>query len=168
MVEAGILGGDERVELIDGELIKMPPIGPAHADIVNYLIRVFARHLGDDKLVTIQNPVHLDRYGEVYPDAAIVHNRRYVNAHPLPEGVLLIIEVADSTLTYDRDTKVSRYAAHGINEAWIINVAERCVEIYSQPHPEEQRYGSVQRVEHGTLAAGKIPEVRLALGELFL
>jgi Uma2 family endonuclease len=168
MAETGILGKNERVELIDGELIAMPPIGPKHADIVNYITRIFARHLGDDKLVTIQNPVHLDRYGEVYPDATIVRNRRYFHAHPLPRDVLLIIEVSDSTLGYDRDTKLPHYAVHGIGEVWLINVPERCVELYRQPHSEEQRYQNVQRVERGTVAAQAIPEVRLPLSELFL
>jgi Uma2 family endonuclease len=168
MAETGILGENERVELIDGELIKMPPIGPRHADIVNYITRNFARHLDADKLLTIQNPVHLDRYGEVYPDAAIVQNRRYSDAHPLPNDVLLIIEVSDSTLSYDRDTKVPRYAAHGIGEVWLINVPERCVECYRQPYPEEQRYKGVQLIEHGTVVAQEIPEVELVLRELFL
>lgn len=167
MTEAGILGIEERVELIDGELIKMPPIGPRHADIVNYITRNFARHLGDDKLVTIQNPVHLDDYGEVYPDAAIVRNRRYFDTHPLPNDVLLIIEVSDSTLGYDRDTKVPRYAVRGIGEVWLINVPERCVELYRQPCPEEQQYQNVQRVERGTVVAQAIPEVGLVLSELF-
>jgi Uma2 family endonuclease len=167
LAEVGILAEDERVELIDGELIEMPPIGPKHADIVNYITRIFARHLSEDKLVTIQNPVYLDRYGEVYPDAVIVRNRRYFDAHPRPNDVLLIIEVSDSTLGYDRDTKVPCYAAHGISEVWIINVPERCVEIYRQPRPEEHCYEGVQRVEHGTLAAQEIPEVRLVLSELF-
>jgi Uma2 family endonuclease len=167
MAQIGILGEDERVELIDGELIEMPPIGPRHADIVNYINRVFTRHLGDDKLVIIQNPMHLDRYGEVYPDAVIVRNRRYFDAHPRPDDVFLLIEVSESTLGYDRDTKVPRYAAHGIREVWILNVPERCVEIYRQPHPEEWRYESVQRVEGGTFTAQEIPEVTLVLSELF-
>lgn len=167
MAEAGILGENERLELIDGELITMPPIGPKHADIVNYINRSFARHLSDDKLVTIQNPVHLDRYGEVYPDAVIVRNRRYIDAHPAPKDVLLIIEVSDSTLGYDRGTKIPRYAAHGIGEVWLINVPEYCVERYRRPHSEEQHYEVVQRVERGTVAAQAIPEVRLALSELF-
>lgn len=167
MAEAGIFGENERVELIDGELIEMPPIGPQHADIVNYINRVFARQVGDDKLVTIQNPVHLDRYGEVYPDAVIVRNRRYFDAHPHPEDVFLIIEVSDTTLDYDRDMKIPRYAAHGIREVWIINVPERCVEIYRQPRPEERRYESIQRVEHGTLAVQEIPKVTLGVSELF-
>jgi Uncharacterized protein conserved in cyanobacteria len=168
MAETRILGEDDRVELIDGELIEMPPIGPKHADAVNYITRVFDHFvLGEDKLLTIQNPVHLDRYGEVYPDAVIVRNRRYFDAHPRPDDVFLIVEVSESTLSYDRDIKIPLYAAHGIGEVWIINVPEHCVEIYRQPRPEERRYESIQRVEHGTIAAQDMPTVTLALSELF-
>ncbi len=167
MGEAGIFTEDDRVELIDGELIEMPPIGPKHVDTVNRLNRLFDRHVGDDKLVSIQNPVYLDRYGEVYPDVTILRERNYSDANPRPNDVLLIIEVSDSTLGYDRDTKIPRYAAQGIQEVWIINVPERYLEIYREPRPEEQRYSSCERIEHGEISAQEVPEVTLDLNTLW-
>ena len=167
MGEAGIFTEDDRVELIDGELIEMPPIGPKHVDTVNRLNRLFDRHVGDDKLVSIQNPVYLDRYGEVYPDVTILRERNYSDTNPRPSDVLLIIEVSDSTLGYDRDTKIPRYAAHGIQEVWIINVPERYVEIYRELRPEEQRYASCERIEGGEIFAHGVPEVTLDLNMLW-
>ncbi len=167
MAEAGILGEDDRVELIEGELIQMPPIGAKHAEVVDYINDVFSHQAGDDKRTRVQNPVQLGDYGEVYPDIAILRKRRYFDAHPGPGDVFLIIEVSDSTLTYDRDLKVPLYAAHSIPEVWLINVAERCIEIFRQPSPTERRYESVQRIERGAVTPMHVPDVSLALSELF-
>ena len=167
MAEAGILGEEDRVELIEGELIQMPPIGAKHAEVVDYINDVFSRQVGDDKRVRIQNPVQLSDYGELYPDVTILRKRRYFDAHPGPDDVLLIMEVSDSTLAYDRDIKVPLYAAHGILEVWLINIKERCIEIYRNPSPEKRRYQSIQRIERGAITAANVPEVALSLSELF-
>jgi Uma2 family endonuclease len=167
MGQAGIFTEDDRVELIDGELIEMPPIGPKHVDTVNRLNRLFDRQVGDDKLVSIQNPVDLDRYGEVYPDVTILRERNYLDANPCPSDVLLIIEVSDSTLGYDRDNKIPRYAAHAIQEVWIINVLKRYVEVYREPLPQEQRYASCEQIERGKISAQEVPEVALDLTALW-
>lgn len=167
MADAGILTEQDRVELIDGELIDMAPIGPQHADLTDYLLRSFARQLPEDKIVRIQNPLQLNRYDEVYPDAAIVHNRRYTDRHPYPEDVDLIVEVADTSLSYDRGTKLPLYSAYRIPEVWIINVQEKCVEIYRIPQPETRRYEFVERFVRGICSPTVISELKLAIDELF-
>ncbi|MGH8535656.1 MAG: Uma2 family endonuclease [Gammaproteobacteria bacterium] len=167
MAEAGILGEDDRIELIEGELIQMPPIGARHAEVVDYVNDVFSRQAGDDKRTRVQNPVQLGDYGELYPDIAILRKRRYFDAHPGPGDVFLIIEVSDSTLTYDRDLKVPLYAVHGIPEVWLISVTERCIDIFRQPSPAERRYESIQRIERGAVTPLHVPGVSLALSELF-
>jgi Uma2 family endonuclease len=167
MGEAGILNEDSRVELIDGELIEMAPIGPKHASIVDLLSNCLSRQIDADKLLRTQNPIVLDRFGEVQPDIAIVRKRSYFDAHPGPEDALLLIEVSDRTIGYDRDTKIPRYAAHGIPEVWIVSVAERWIEIYREPQPSAQRYENIKRIDHGELSVLLVPEVMLALSDLW-
>lgn len=172
MAEAGIFGESERVELIDGELVDMPPIGPAHADIVNVLVKALSRALshtcaGERYLLTVQNPVQLHQYAEVYPDAAVVRQQRYNESHPTPEDVFLIIEVSDTTLTYDREVKIPSYAACGIPEAWIINIVDRCVEVYREPDCKARRYSRRQRIRTGTVCMRGQADLKLEPSELF-
>jgi len=167
MGEVGLLTEDDRIELVEGELIDMAPIGPKHADLTNYLLRLFARQLAEDKMVAVQNPVRFARYCELYPDLAIVRNRRYSTAHPGPQDVYLIVEIADTTLAYDRGTKLPLYAAHRIPEVWIIDVGENRIEIYGEPDAEARRYLVGAQIKEGVLSSALIPEVKLVLGELF-
>ena len=112
---AGILKHDERVELIEGEIIVMPPIGPGHAAIVNISNQVFSRLAENRYIVSIQNPIHLDDGSEPQPDVALLRPRDddYFCSHPTPSDVLLVIEVADSSLEYDRQTKAPPVRAGG-------------------------------------------------------
>ena len=102
MAEAGILHEDDRVELIEGELIEMAAIGTRHFTCVNGLTRFLVRSVGDEAIVSVQNPVRLDEYGEPQPDLAVIRPRDYRESLPTPEDVLLLIEVSDTTLAYDR------------------------------------------------------------------
>ena len=139
IAEAGILTEDDRVELIEGELIDMAPIGSSHADYVDRLAELLFSQIGGKFRVRIQNPVQLDDYSEPEPDIVIAKNRSYREAHPGPQDILLLIEVADSTLKYDRDIKIPLYARCGIPEVWLIDVQNKRLEIHRQPSQEGYR-----------------------------
>jgi len=136
MAESGVLRSDARVELLDGQIIDMAPIGPAHGGSVNRLIRLFAELGGGRWLVSAQNPVHLDRHSEpqARPHAAETAPDDYTTRHPGPEDVLLLIEVADTSLAYDRLEKLPAYGRAAIAEVWIVNLSEQAIEVYREPH----------------------------------
>jgi Uma2 family endonuclease len=146
MAEVGILTERDRVELIEGQLIAMSPIGSGHSGTVNALNRMLVRAVGDRGVVAVQNPVQLDDLSEPEPDFAVLKPREddYRKATPRPEEVLLIIEVADSSLAYDRAVKRSLYARHGIPEFWIVNLVAGEVEVCRTPAGD--RYASVSQV----------------------
>ena len=135
MGETGILGPQDRVELIDGEIIDMSPIGVLHAAIVDVLVRHFGRRAGESVFVRCQNPLRLDNISEPEPDIAILRPRAdfYMTAHPGAADVLLVIEVADTSLAYDLGTKVPLYARHGIPEVWVIDAATRQTRVFRRP-----------------------------------
>ena len=135
MGKAGILGPADRVELIDGEIIDMSPIGALHAAIVDMLARHFGRHAGESVFIRCQNPLRLDDINEPEPDIAILRPRAdfYTTGHPGPADVLLVIEVSDTSLAYDLGTKVPLYARHGIPEVWVIDAATRRTRVFRQP-----------------------------------
>ena len=135
MGEAGILGPSDRVELIAGEIIDMSPIGAMHAAIVDVLARRFSRRACESLFVRCQNPLRLDDLSEPEPDLAILRPRAdcYTTAHPEAADVLLVIEVADTSLAYDLGTKVPLYARHGIPEVWVIDAATRRTRVFRQP-----------------------------------
>lgn len=135
MGEAGILAPADRVELIDGEIIDMSPIGVLHAAIVARLASYCSQTLGGAAVVWCQNPLRLDDISEPEPDLAILRPRAdfYMTAHPGPADVLLVIEVADTSLAYDLGTKVPLYARHGIPEVWVIDAATRLTRVFRQP-----------------------------------
>jgi Uma2 family endonuclease len=135
MGEAGILGPELRTELIDGEVVEMPPIGHPHAGTVKLLSNLLKEHLGATAIVSVQDPVWLNDHTEPLPDLALLRPRPdyYRNGHPTPGDVLLIIEVADSSLSYDRDVKLPRYALAGIPEVWLVDLAGRRLLRHCQP-----------------------------------
>lgn len=135
MRETGILTEDERVELIDGEIRNMSPIGPQHAAIVSKIVKLLTQQVQDTAIVSPQNPVRLTDNTEPQPDIAVLHYRDdfYSAAHPTADDILLVIEVADTTLTYDREEKAPRYAAAAVPEVWIVNIPEQIVEQYTLP-----------------------------------
>lgn len=141
MCEVGILSADDHVELIDGALVELPPMGPPHAGIVNELARVLVLRLGDNADVRVRSLVLLSRHTQPEPDLAVVlpDLNRYLQRHPGPQDVLIAIEVADSSLTYDREEKMPRYAAAGVPEAWLVNVRTRMITVYSDPTTTDYR-----------------------------
>jgi Uma2 family endonuclease len=167
MAEAGILSGDDRVELIEGEIVDMAPIGSAHGGTVVGLTELVARAVADGEvLVSVQGPLRLDRRNEPQPDLMLLRPRadRYRNEHPTAADVLLLVEVADSSLAFDRGPKLALYAKHGVPEVWIVDLAGRAVEICRAPGPEG--YGSRERLGAGTAAPTLVPKLAIDLGML--
>ncbi|XZN95382.1 MAG: Uma2 family endonuclease [Microcoleus sp.] len=137
MSETGILSETDRVELIEGEIIQMAAIGTRHATAVRRLNRLFHRLPEDRVIVDVQNPVQLSERTEPQPDVVLLQFRDddYGTAHPVPSEVLLLVEVSDSTVDNDRDVKIPIYARSLIQEVWLVNLIENCLEVYRQPTP---------------------------------
>ena len=135
MVDAGILGEDDRVELIDGEIIDMAPIGVGHASVVSRITRALVIACGDRAVVSVQNPVRLDDSNEPQPDFAVLRPRVdfYETRHPGPADVLLLVEVSDTSFRYDSTVKLPIYAQAGIAEVWIVDLRDRVVQTYQRP-----------------------------------
>jgi Uma2 family endonuclease len=165
MAKAGVLREDERVELLDGEIIEMSPIGGRHAGCVDDLGEWFIVRLVGRARVRVQNPVRLSSGSEPEPDIALVRPRpdRYRRGHPGPGDVLLIIEVADTTLDYDRDTKLPFYAAAGIPEVWIWDLNGERVLVYREPHEGQYRRASV--IKRGVLSPMAFPDPELLVDD---
>ena len=127
MAEVGILAPDARVELIDGDIIDMVPPGSLHAATVDVLTEFLGRSVGGKAVVRVQNPVRLSELSEPQPDLALLRRRddHYRQHHPGPADVLLVVEIADASLRFDRDTKVSLYAVHSIPEMWLVDLRDR-------------------------------------------
>lgn len=132
MANAGILNEDDRVELIEGEIVKMAPIGSRHAAVVERVGDLLQEAVGGRAMVRRQNPIQLGPLSELQPDVAVVRGRAdyYAAAHPGPGDVLLIVEVADASLASDRNIKLPLYARAGIPEVWLIDLENEVVEVY--------------------------------------
>jgi Uma2 family endonuclease len=160
MGEAGILRNDERVELIEGEIVEMNPIGSRHAACVRVLTRLLGRSLGEGLLLDVQNPVRLDGGLESQPDLAVIRARDYRESLPGPEDALLVIEVSDNTLGYDRDVKLSLYAKAGIREAWIVDLPNEAIERHNDP--SDDGYRRMERTGRGrSLTSEALPNLTL-------
>lgn len=164
MLEAGILSGDDHVELIDGEIIRMTPIGTHHAACVDRFNSLLNRYPGLDAIVRVQSSIRLSDFSEPQPDIALLRPRDdyYANQHPGPADVLLVIEVADSSLEYDRGVKAALYAAAAIPELWIVDLSNEVIEVYSQPAGGE--YGATKVAGRGeSFTAHSIPGLSLSV-----
>jgi Uma2 family endonuclease len=149
MLAAGILSEDDRVELIEGEILQMSPIGNRHANCLRRLNALFSR-LGGRSVLSIQSPLRLNDLSEPEPDLLLLRPRAdfYVD-HPGPVDVLLLVEVADASLGFDRRVKAPLYALNGIAELWIVDLEGRAVEVHRRPSP--RGYQEVRRYERGDL-----------------
>ncbi len=167
MAEVGILGPDERVELIEGEIVVMPAIGPEHADDVDEYIDIFARYAEGRFRIRVQNPIHLDDSSEPQPDLSLLRLRGdgYRAAHPTPADVLLVIEVADSSLNFDLQVKAQLYGRAGIPETWVKNLPEDCIERFTEPGPDGYARHTVHR-RGETLTPTRLPDLELAVDDL--
>jgi Uma2 family endonuclease len=167
MAEVGIFSEDDRVELIEGEIVEMAPIGNRHAFCVREFTNRVTPKLGPAAVIDVQNPLRIGDYSEPEPDLMLLRRRAdsYRSGIPTPEDVLLLIEVADSSLPFDRDTKVPLYARNGIREVWVVNLDAAVIEVYRQP--SETGYGEVLRLRQGdTLAPEALPNLVLEVSAL--
>ncbi|MDX1532353.1 MAG: Uma2 family endonuclease, partial [Rhodothermales bacterium] len=164
MARAGILTADDRVELIEGRILAMSPIGSRHAACVKRLARLLHERLGDHAIVGVQDPVRLGDLSEPEPDVSLLTPRAdfYAAAHPGPADVLLLVEVADTSAGVDRRVKLPLYARSGIAEVWLVVLDEDAVEVHRSPGPDG--YGDRARHERGDLVhPAAFPEATLAV-----
>jgi Uma2 family endonuclease len=135
MVEARILTEDDRVELLDGEIVEMSPISPRHAGCVKHLARLLVGAAGPTGFVGVQDPIVLGPHGQPQPDVAVLRPRAddYRRAHPGPLDVVLVVEVADTSIHRDRSTKVPLYAAAGLPEVWLVDLPAETIDVFRDP-----------------------------------
>jgi Uma2 family endonuclease len=169
MLGAGTLTADGRVELIEGEIVQRSPIGSRHAGQVNRLNRILVRALGDRGVVTVQNPVTLNDLSEPEPDLAILRPRDddYAAAHPTSNDVLLLIEVADASLAFDRQVKLPLYARCSIPEVWLLALERGVLEVHRSPAGAAWR--EVRQLRAGdTVAPLAFPALTFEVAELLV
>lgn len=167
MVEVGLLRPDARVELLDGRIIDMSPIGPFHGGITKSLNLHFTEQARGRWITAVQDPVRLDDYSEPQPDLMLLKKIPdfYRTRHPRPEDVYLLIEISDTSLELDRDEKLPVYARAGISEVWIVNLIERAIEVYREPNFTS--YGSVTVLRIGDKASPlAFPDVVVDIADL--
>jgi Uma2 family endonuclease len=167
MARVGILGEDDRLELIDGEIVEMAPIGPAHSSAVDEIAACFFRRFGDVARIRVQNPVRLDPYSEPQPDLALVRARAdaYKTALPGPDDIYLLVEVADTSLAVDQRVKMPLYARAGIPEVWIVDLRHEV--LYVHRDPSEATYRVTMPARRGqSLAPLAFPDCGLAVADL--
>jgi len=169
MVYAGILHEDERIELIAGDLINMAPIGSEHASVIDRLTQLLILATTQSTIVRVQSPLLLDDYSQPQPDVLVLQAREdfYRHAHPRPDDVLLLIEVADTSVRFDRDVKIPLYARHGVQEVWLLDLGKRCVEVYRNPQSEIGRYCEIDVHDQGDLIPRRLPAVTVDVQRLF-
>lgn len=168
MYEAGVFSDDDRLELINGEIKTMSPIGKKHVACIIRLVKLFEKKLGDRFMVSPQNSIRLNNHAEPQPDIAILKWRDdfYTEALPTSDDILLIIEVVDSTTVYDREVKAPLYATNGIPEMWLFDLNKKAIEGYSQP--SANGYKQIHRYDEGdTLSMLAFPEVTFMWKDLF-
>ncbi|MCW9679572.1 Uma2 family endonuclease [Dolichospermum planctonicum UHCC 0167] len=167
MSEAGILSENDKVELINGEIIEMSPIGRRHTACVNRLNSVFSQLLGKKVIVAVQNPILLNNLSEPEPDIALLKPRTdfYESGHPQPQDIFLLIEVADSSIEYDRDVKIPLYASSGITEVWLVDIYQQVIIVYR--YPSENGYRDIQTLSRGEkLSISAFPENNLFVDDI--
>ena len=167
MGQVGILREDDRLELLEGEIVEMAPIGSRHQGTVDRLTRLFSNRAADSAMVRVQGPVRLGEHSEPQPDLILLRRRAdfYTSAHPGPDDVLLLVEVSDTSLEYDREVKVPLYARHGIVEVWLVGLEAGVVEVYRGP--TAQGYQEVSQLQRGqSLSSVALPGMELAVDEI--
>lgn len=166
MAESGILKPGAKVELIEGEIIDMLPAGIGHNGPLSGLTTLFGKLANDRWVTQSQGPLRIDEFSEPEPDLLLLRPpwKRYTQAHPVPEDVFLLIEVSDSSLLYDRGKKLPLYARAGIAEVWIVNVSQRQVEVFREPHYLGYEQHAI--VKEGLIAPVAFPDAQIDVTEL--
>lgn len=161
LTEIGLLTEDDHVELLNGEIIEMAPIGPRHAACVKRIAELFHVKVKRFALVGVQDPIELDDLSEPEPDISLLKRRPdfYATGHPTPADVLIAIEVADTTMPKDREVKLPSYARAGIPEAWLIDLFNDRIEIHHAPHLGV--YQEVRIIQRGQkFASPTLPQLK--------
>ena len=167
MGQVGILGEDDRLELLEGEIVEMAPIGSRHQAAVDRLTRLFSDRVADAAMVRVQGPVDLGGDSEPQPDVILLRRRDdfYQFAHPGPDDVLLLVEVSDTSTEYDREVKLPLYARHGIAEVWLVGLGAEAIEVYRSP--TDQGYQQVSKSVRGQgLSPEALPGLELAVKDI--
>lgn len=167
LAEVGILAPDARVELIEGAIHDMSPIGPPHSGVTIRLNRLFSLRAKGRWIVSVHDAVRLDNYSEPEPDVVLLKPAPddYTTHHPAPDDVLLLIEVANSSLEFDRGKKLSVYARAEISEVWIVNLEESVIEVYREPHFTGYEKKAVLRAGEKAFPAA-FPDMAVDVAEL--
>ncbi len=171
MGKTGFLHPESRLELIEGELFEMAPIGSFHAGTVSILTRLLMQAVANSAIVNIQSPVVLSDCSEPQPDILLLRPRAdyYLHKNPLAQDVLLLVEVSDSTVQFDRKTKVPLYARHGIPEVWlVVGPKRRHIENYRDLQPERGSYQTRLQLREGALAPVLLPQAEIRLSDVFI
>jgi Uma2 family endonuclease len=167
MAEQGLFAPTDRLELIEGEIFEISPIGKLHARAVNFLSNLLVQIFAGKLVISTQNPVILDDLSEPQPDIAVLRLKAdfYKESHPYANDVLLVIEVADTTVEYDRTIKFPKYAKAGIQEVWLVNLDAERIEVHS--NPKEQTYGMVKIYQRGEqVLSESFAEVKIQVDDI--
>jgi Uma2 family endonuclease len=169
MAEVGILAESDRVELVNGEIIEMTPIGLRHAAAVDCAVQTFAKALLEQVIIRVQNPVRLDIHNEVQPDITLLKKRQdfYSMRAPGPQDVLLIVEISDSSLDYDANIKMELYAACGVQEYWVADLCGELIVTFRDPSPQGYRTRAEFR-RGNSLSALAFPTIPFPVDQLLL
>lgn len=172
LAELGFFEEDDRVELIKGEIVQMAAKGTPHSVCETLLFRELVKLLDERAMVRGQQPIVIPKDSEPEPDLAIVRNRDddYLSAHPSPLDVLLVIEIADSSVNYDQKVKLPLYAEAGISNYWIFNLVENCLESYSEPYQVQDKFGYRRKLivlPNETVTLPNFPDLSLDLSKIF-
>jgi Uma2 family endonuclease len=168
MAEAGILSADDRVELLDGEIVRISPSGSRHAACVDRLTSMFFRQLGRRVIVRVQNPIVLDRYSEPQPDLSLLRPRAdfYAERHPRPPDVLLVVEAVDASTRAEAERKIQLYAGAGVREVWIVDLTRAAIRVLRRPALGVYRHdATVDRGHRLSLAA--FPRIAFRSSRIF-
>lgn len=160
LAETGILREEDRVELINGEIIEISPIGPKHAGNMGRLAQFLTLLFRENAIIRVQSPVQLGTYSEPEPDLAILKPREdfYTTSHPRPNEIMLLVEFADTSLSYDQKIKLPLYASHNIPETWLIDLLENRIMVFE--HPKGEQYLNINTFQKGEAVQSTVlPEI---------
>ena len=166
MAETGVLCHDDRVELVDGEIVEMTPIGSQHAACVDRMMVLLQRCVEGRGILRVQGPIRLDAHSEPQPDLSVLKPRAdfYASAHPGPGDVIFLIEVADASLKYDREIKLRLYARAGIRESWLVDLQNERIDLFTDPTPDG--YRASRQIRRGDrLTSQALPAASLLVDE---
>lgn len=168
MIEAGIYTENDRIELLNGEIIQVMPKGPKHAYFNETAAELFKEKLGNNVDVRSQNPIRLDDFSEPEPDVVLAKppRKNYLENHPTPADILLVMEISDTTLAYDRDDKASAYSRNGIGQYLLLNLNNETIEDYREPSADGYQFKRTLR-KGDSLKLEAFPDVEIKIDDLF-